>query len=207
MESFVNYRRSGYVTESSEYSNDSMPNDDGQATTKSAGSRKNCNRGRWSKEEDELLRMYVQKYGENWDVISSHFRERSDMQCQQRWTKVVDPELVKGPWTKEYGPKKWTLIARNLRGRIGKQCRERWHNHLNPSIKKTAWTEHEDRVIYHAHKQLGPITQLRIIGTRQCGASTSPIVWTRSCSGAGWPGHGRRRRPLPATRGKRVRPR
>ncbi|XP_050683520.1 transcriptional activator Myb isoform X2 [Leptidea sinapis] len=159
-------KRSGYVTESSEYSNDSMPNDDGQATTKSAGSRKNCNRGRWSKEEDELLRMYVQKYGENWDVISSHFRERSDMQCQQRWTKVVDPELVKGPWTKEedeqvvqlvakYGPKKWTLIARNLRGRIGKQCRERWHNHLNPSIKKTAWTEHEDRVIYHAHKQLG----------------------------------------------------
>ncbi|CAG4944968.1 unnamed protein product [Parnassius apollo] len=55
----------------------------------------------------------------------------------------------------KYGPKKWTLIARHLKGRIGKQCRERWHNHLNPSIKKTAWTEHEDRVIYQAHKQLG----------------------------------------------------
>ncbi|GBP37515.1 Transcriptional activator Myb [Eumeta japonica] len=55
----------------------------------------------------------------------------------------------------KYGPKKWTVIARHLKGRIGKQCRERWHNHLNPSIKKTAWTEHEDRVIYQAHKQLG----------------------------------------------------
>lgn len=88
------------------------------------------------------------------------------MQCQQRWAKVVNPELIKGPWTKEedekvielvrkYGPKKWTLIARFLKGRIGKQCRERWHNHLNPNIKKTAWTEEEDKIIYQAHQQWG----------------------------------------------------
>lgn len=88
------------------------------------------------------------------------------MQCQQRWTKVVNPELIKGPWTKEeddtvielvsrYGPKKWTLIARQLKGRIGKQCRERWHNHLNPSIKKCAWTGDEDNIIFHAHQQWG----------------------------------------------------
>jgi hypothetical protein len=55
----------------------------------------------------------------------------------------------------KYGAKKWTLIARHLKGRIGKQCRERWHNHLNPKIKKSAWTEHEDTIIYHAHKELG----------------------------------------------------
>ncbi|XP_063392914.1 myb-related protein B-like isoform X4 [Cydia fagiglandana] len=161
------YERSGYESESSEYSEDSAAAyEDVTTTTKSSGPRKNINRGRWTKEEDKRLKMYVKMYNENWELIASQFSDRSDVQCQQRWTKVVNPELVKGPWTKEedekvvelvqkYGPKKWTVIARHLKGRIGKQCRERWHNHLNPSIKKTAWTEHEDRVIYQAHKQLG----------------------------------------------------
>ncbi|XP_073961216.1 proto-oncogene like protein Myb isoform X2 [Choristoneura fumiferana] len=160
-------KRSGYDSESSEYSEDSAAAyEDVTTTTKSTGPRKNINRGRWTKDEDKRLKMYVKMYSENWELIAAQFSDRSDVQCQQRWTKVVNPELVKGPWTKEedekvvelvakYGPKKWTVIARHLKGRIGKQCRERWHNHLNPSIKKTAWTEHEDRVIYQAHKQLG----------------------------------------------------
>ncbi|KAG6451033.1 hypothetical protein O3G_MSEX006889 [Manduca sexta] len=159
-------KKSGYDSETSEYSEDSTAYEDAPVATKSSGQRKNINRGRWTKEEDKRLKMYVKAYKENWERISAEFPDRSDVQCQQRWTKVVNPELVKGPWTKEedekvvelvakYGPKKWTLIARQLKGRIGKQCRERWHNHLNPSIKKTAWTEHEDRVIYQAHKQLG----------------------------------------------------
>ncbi|KAJ8708760.1 hypothetical protein PYW08_010142 [Mythimna loreyi] len=159
--------RSGYDSETSEYSEDSAAAyEDVPVATKSSGPRKNINRGRWTKEEDKRLKAYVKMYNENWDLIAAGFTDRSDVQCQQRWCKVVNPELVKGPWTKEedekvmelvarYGPKKWTLIARHLKGRIGKQCRERWHNHLNPSIKKTAWTEHEDRVIYQAHKQLG----------------------------------------------------
>jgi len=121
---------------------------------------------RWTKEEDLRLKQLVEEFPDNWSLIAQHLPCRSDLQCQQRWHKVVNPELVKGPWTKEedemvvhlvdkYGPKKWTLIARHLKGRIGKQCRERWHNHLNPNIKKTAWTEEEDRIIYQAHQQWG----------------------------------------------------
>lgn len=127
---------------------------------------KSANKTRWTKHEDAALKALVEQYGERWDSIAKCLKDRSDIQCQQRWTKVVNPELIKGPWTKEedekvielvarYGPKKWTLIARHLRGRIGKQCRERWHNHLNPNIKKTAWTEDEDKIIYQAHKQWG----------------------------------------------------
>lgn len=108
----------------------------------------------------------MEQFGERWDAIAKNLKDRTDVQCQQRWHKVVNPDLIKGPWTKEeddkvielvqkYGPKKWTLIARHLKGRIGKQCRERWHNHLNPSIKKTAWTEDEDTIIYQAHQQWG----------------------------------------------------
>jgi transcriptional activator Myb len=130
------------------------------------GERKYMKGVKWTKQEDSLLKSMVEQYGEKWDLISKQIPDRSDVQCQQRWTKVVNPDLIKGPWTKEeddkvvelverYGPKKWTLIARHLKGRIGKQCRERWHNHLNPSIKKSAWTEEEDNIIYQAHKQWG----------------------------------------------------
>lgn len=51
--------------------------------------------------QDGRLKQLVEDYNERWDVISLHFPDRSDIQCQQRWQKVVNPELVKGPWTKE----------------------------------------------------------------------------------------------------------
>lgn len=103
---------------------------------------------------------------DDWKVIANYLPNRTDVQCQHRWQKVLNPELIKGPWTKEedqrvielvqkYGPKRWSVIAKHLKGRIGKQCRERWHNHLNPEVKKTSWTEDEDRIIYQAHKRLG----------------------------------------------------
>ncbi|XP_067398619.1 transcriptional activator Myb isoform X5 [Emydura macquarii macquarii] len=122
---------------------------------------------RWTREEDEKLKKLVEQNGtEDWKVIANFLPNRTDVQCQHRWQKVLNPELIKGPWTKEedqrvielvqkYGPKRWSVIAKHLKGRIGKQCRERWHNHLNPEVKKTSWTEEEDRIIYQAHKRLG----------------------------------------------------
>ncbi|XP_043461048.1 transcriptional activator Myb isoform X3 [Leptopilina heterotoma] len=172
--------RSGYESSCGEDSeNEYSSNYPGTTQNSSSGATnpngvpqgKQISKSRWTKEEDALLKKLVSHadhHGSNlrWDVISAHFPDRSDVQCQQRWAKVVNPELVKGPWTKEedekvvelvdrYGPKKWTLIARHLKGRIGKQCRERWHNHLNPGIKKTAWTEAEDRIIVEAHRRVG----------------------------------------------------
>ncbi|XP_035220301.1 transcriptional activator Myb-like, partial [Stegodyphus dumicola] len=123
-------------------------------------------KARWTKEEDERLKNLVELYLNDWSLIASFLPNRSDVQCQQRWQKVVNPNLVKGPWTKDedqrvvelvkkYGPQKWTLIAKQLKGRIGKQCRERWHNHLNPDIKKTAWTLEEEKIIIECHKKWG----------------------------------------------------
>lgn len=120
--------------------------------------------------------------GKNWKKIAEAVPNRTDVQCLHRWQKVLNPELVKGPWTKavrrcacssgsvlnlekedeliielvkQYGPKRWSLIASKVKGRIGKQCRERWHNHLNPEIRKEAWTPEEDKVILEAHARLG----------------------------------------------------
>ena len=91
----------------------------------------------------------------SWKRIADYFDDRNDVQCLHRWQKVVDPGLVKGPWTKEachvsrgdlcsdcmqeddkvmalvekYGPKRWSIIAQHVPGRIGKQCRERCVDH------------------------------------------------------------------------------
>jgi len=104
--------------------------------------------------------------GKNWKTIATYFKDRTNVQCLHRWQKVLNPALVKGPWTKEedellkkyvaiYGPKTWALIAKELGGRIGKQCRERWYNNLNPAIKRDAWEPEEDRIIFEAQKRLG----------------------------------------------------
>ena len=87
----------------------------------------------WTKEEDDKLHTLVSKHGaKNWKRIASYFSNRTDVQCLHRWQKVLNPDLVKGPWTveedekvrvmvKRYGAKNWSAIANHLPGRIGKQ--------------------------------------------------------------------------------------
>ena len=123
--------------------------------------------GKWTEEEDNRLSaLVVQFKGKNWKKVAEGLDGRTDVQCLHRWQKVLNPELVKGPWSKEeddtvmqlvhkHGPKKWSLIASFLPGRIGKQCRERWHNHLNPDIKKEGWTPEEDSTVINTHRVYG----------------------------------------------------
>lgn len=95
-------------------------------------------RGGWTEEEDEMLKQAVEYHnGKNWKKIADMLQNRTSVQCLHRWQKVLNPNLVKGPWTKEedeaivklvqqYGAENWSMIASNLPGRIGKQCRERY---------------------------------------------------------------------------------
>ncbi|WJX35764.1 hypothetical protein P8452_23714 [Trifolium repens] len=134
---------------------------------RTTGPTRRSTKGQWTAEEDEILRKAVEHFqGKNWKKIAESFKDRTDVQCLHRWQKVLNPELIKGPWSKEedeaiidlvnkYGPKKWSTIAQHLPGRIGKQCRERWHNHLNPSINKEAWTQEEELALIHAHNIYG----------------------------------------------------
>jgi hypothetical protein len=123
--------------------------------------------GKWSEDEDEILRKSVNEHGgKNWKKIASKLRGRTDVQCLHRWQKVLRPGLVKGPWTTEedttvielvqkHGTKRWSHIARQLNGRLGKQCRERWYNHLDPNIKKSEWTNMEDEILIQSHIEFG----------------------------------------------------
>ncbi|OUZ99973.1 SANT/Myb domain [Macleaya cordata] len=134
---------------------------------RTSGPTRRSTKGQWTAEEDAILCRAVQRFkGRNWKKIAECFKDRTDVQCLHRWQKVLNPELVKGPWSKEedeiivelvnkHGAKKWSTIAQALPGRIGKQCRERWHNHLNPAINKEAWTQEEELALIHAHQIYG----------------------------------------------------
>ncbi|XP_063065650.1 v-myb avian myeloblastosis viral oncogene homolog-like 2a [Engraulis encrasicolus] len=122
---------------------------------------------KWSPEEDETLKMLVQEFGLNdWKRICAFLPGRTEFNIIHRWKRTLDPELVKGCWTKEedvlltslvqkHGIKQWAKVAKHLKGRHGKQCRERWHNHLDPVVKKSSWTPEEDLVIFKAHRVMG----------------------------------------------------
>ena len=140
-----------------------------KASSSSAGyGSKHGGGGRWTKEEDSKLRAAVQIAGlDNWLVVAEQFLggQRTDVQCLHRWQKVLQPGLVKGPWTKEEDQiiidcieaaiTKWADISDRIPGRIGKQCRERWFNHLDPSLKKGGWTDEEDAVLVEAQAKWG----------------------------------------------------
>ena len=122
---------------------------------------------KWSQAEDDLLIQLVRDNPKvNWNEISPKFPGKTAQQISERWSKVVNPDLVKGSWTRQEdeliidfvhrcGTKNWTKLASLLPGRIGKQCRERWRNHLDPSNNHGAWTPEEDALLIQYHNQFG----------------------------------------------------
>ncbi|PIN22867.1 Transcription factor, Myb superfamily [Handroanthus impetiginosus] len=141
--------------------------DSGFSLHRRSGPARRSSQAGWTEEEDKQLTEAVQRFeGKSWKKIAECMPGRTDVQCLHRWQKVLNPDLIKSPWTKEeddciielvgkYGSKKWSTIAKSLPGRIGKQCRERWHNHLDPAIRKDAWTEGEEEILARYHKMLG----------------------------------------------------
>lgn len=115
---------------------------------------------KWSSDEDNKLIELVQQYGnKNWKKISEQMKTRNPVQCLHRWSKILQPGLVKGPWTveedrkllewvKTQGAMKWSMCSELIPGRSGKQCRERWYNNLNPDVIKGNWTAKEDYMIF-----------------------------------------------------------
>ena len=128
----------------------------------------------WTEEEDESLRKAVEELGTgNWAEIAKEIPDRTAKQCRERWNTCLNPNLNKGPWTKEEGLKLiqtvqkieeqrgkieygfWAEIAKEIPGRTAKQCRERWNIYLNPNLNKGPWTPEEDRIIIETQKKIG----------------------------------------------------
>ena len=72
------------------------------AKKRQASNNPSNNKRYWNEEEDKKLTELVNEYGaKNWKKIAQHLPHRTDVQCLHRWQKVLNPMMVKGPWSRE----------------------------------------------------------------------------------------------------------
>ena len=127
------------------------------------------NRQTWTPEEDALLFKLANEFpisSISWSLIAKNFPNKTPSQLAGRWSKVLDPDLIKGSWTREEdeiimqyvqekGQVHWSKLALKLKGRTGKQCRERFKDHLDPNVTHSPWTQEEDDQLIQLHETYG----------------------------------------------------
>jgi hypothetical protein len=98
----------------------------------------NIHKGRWTENEDAILRYSVLEYASvtdpegrlqpiPWNKIAERIPNRTGIQCQARWTEALDPYVRKGKWgleedallrmgVNDFG-RCWIRIAETIPGR------------------------------------------------------------------------------------------
>ena len=99
---------------------------------------------RWTPEEDGLLMKMVERYGNDWRLIASHFSGKSSKQIKERWSNQLDPRISDHPWTneddyrlvaliREHG-RSWCRISKEMTGRTELMLKNRFHSFLRKKI-------------------------------------------------------------------------
>lgn len=93
-------------------------------------------RGKFSKAEDIMLMICVDKFGKNFKKCSEYLPDRSMVQCKARYGSNLHRTIRKGNWTlqedeaimafvKEHGPKLWPRLEKSMQRSRG-QLRQRY---------------------------------------------------------------------------------
>ncbi|MDR0631038.1 MAG: hypothetical protein LBF66_00470 [Holosporales bacterium] len=102
-------------------------------------------RRKFSREEDDLLRQLVGRYGLNdWAAIAQQMPNRDPRQCRCRWKHYLSGGPATRPWTpeedylliskmREWGPR-WVKLAQFFPDRTDLQLKNRWLSTLAPRI-------------------------------------------------------------------------
>ena len=102
-----------------------------------------------------MLRRQIKKLGGpgNWTAIAEALRGRSSKSCRLRWCNQLNPNVKRGPFTKEEDDtileqhaihgNKWAVISRAMPGRTDNQVKNRFNSTLRRLIasqkKDRAW--------------------------------------------------------------------
>lgn len=110
----------------------------------------NVKKGRWTKEEDELLLKSYKKHGAHWMAVAMEIEGRTEDQCAKRYVEVLDPSSKERlrEWTqeedllliskvKQYGTR-WRCICKEMDSRPSLTCRNRWRKIITTVIRGQA---------------------------------------------------------------------
>jgi len=130
----------------------------------------NFSSGKWTKVEDRKLISLVNssKIGDfiPWGKVSSFMGNRNPFQIYNRWANSLNPELVKGRFSKdedilivagvEMFGKTFKEIALLMSNRTASQVRERYERHLLPKTAKVgSWSLEEDKQLLNLVQKYG----------------------------------------------------
>lgn len=98
--------------------------------------------GRWTTHEDQIIRNWVHRRGTcDWGKCALNLQRRDGKQCRERWTNVLNPQILKGKWSRFeqkqifWGLQKhwtcWREISFNLEGRTPNAVK----NYVNSSFR------------------------------------------------------------------------
>jgi hypothetical protein len=114
------------------------------------------NHGKWAKVEDKKLIDLIKEHGDRaWGLISQAMKNRTPMQCLQRYQRSHNSSLLLNKWTPDedeklaaavlrFGDRNWAQVASYLRGRTDQQCLHRYTKTIDKSIKAGRWSLQED---------------------------------------------------------------